>query len=147
MDVEDVRNEKRRETELGIMKNRRRKLGDAGEALACEHLLALGHTVLERNWTYAHLEVDIITLSGDGLHFVEVKTRTAPSGAEPEESVGLAKQRKLVAAAEAFVHKRGNEALKENQDLHFDVFSVIFERESVRVRYIPEAFIPIFYSI
>ena len=130
-----------------IMKTKKRKLGDAGEALACEHLRALGHTVLERNWTYAHLEVDIITLAGDGLHFVEVKTRTAPVGAAPEESVGWAKQRKLVAAAEAFIHKSKNEALKENWDLHFDVFSVIFEGESVRTRFIPEAFIPIFYSI
>ena len=130
-----------------IMKTKKRKLGDAGEALACEHLRELGHTVLARNWTYAHLEVDIITLAGDGLHFVEVKTRTAPVGAAPEESVGWAKQRKLVAAAEAFIHKSKNEALKENWDLHFDVFSVIFEGESVRTRFIPEAFIPIFYSI
>ena len=130
-----------------IMKTKKRKLGDVGETLACEHLQALGHTVLARNWTYAHLEVDIITLAGDGIHFVEVKTRTAPVSAEPEESVGVAKQKKLVAAAEAFVHRSKNEALKENWDLHFDVFSVIFEGESVQVRFIPEAFIPIFYSI
>ena len=132
---------------LSIMKTRRRKLGDVGEGLACEHLCRLAHTILERNWTYGHLEVDIISLAGDGLHFVEVKSRTAPVSAEPEENVGWAKQKKLVAAAEAYVHKSKNEALKENWDLHFDVFSVIFEGESVRARFIPEAFIPIFYSI
>ena len=58
-------------------------MGDLGEDLASRYLEQLGHTVLERNWRHSHLEIDLITLDAEGLHFVEVKSRTAPVSAAP----------------------------------------------------------------
>ena len=63
------------------METARRRLGDLGEDQACSHLERLGHVVLERNWRHSHLEIDIITRDPEGLHFVEVKSRTAPVSA------------------------------------------------------------------
>ena len=53
----------------------RRQLGKAGEYVACGFLRSMGHIILERNWRSGHLEIDIISLDRDGIHFVEVKTR------------------------------------------------------------------------
>ena len=55
--------------------NKRQKLGQVGEELACRYLTEIGHTVIERNWRSGHLEIDVISISPDGIHFVEVKTR------------------------------------------------------------------------
>ena len=77
------------------------KIGRMGEDAACTHLCSLGQTILERNWRCGHLETDIISLGSDGIHFVEVKARVAPSTTDPSENVGYAKQRNMAKAARA----------------------------------------------
>ena len=54
------------------------RLGQTGEDVACDFLLSRGHHILDRNWRAGHLELDIVSEAPDGLHFVEVKARTAP---------------------------------------------------------------------
>ncbi len=54
----------------------RRAIGDLGEDLACDYLLAQGYLVLARNYTTPHGELDIVAKKGEILAFVEVKTRT-----------------------------------------------------------------------
>ena len=86
------------------MKTDRAAVGRRGEEEASRYLTRLGHRILARNWRGGHLELDIVTLVGNELHFVEVKSRVAPVMAEPERNVGRTKQRRLVAAAQAFLH-------------------------------------------
>jgi len=125
------------------MKTSKRKLGDLGEDLASEFLSNKGQIILERNWRGSHLEVDIISLDKDGLHFVEVKSRTAPIANEPEENVGREKQRRLIKAAEKYLNEVHKEGISPDQDVYFDIVSIIFEGEKVHLEYFPEAFIPI----
>ncbi len=120
------------------MKTSRKRLGDLGEDLAARHLEQLGHTVLERNWRHSHLEIDLITLDAEGLHFVEVKSRTAPVSAAPEENVTLPKQKRLATAALAFLHERTSGEL----DVYFDIISVVFDGERTEIVYFKQAFIP-----
>ena len=54
------------------------QIGRHGEDLVCRFLMESGHCILERNFRSGHLEIDIITLDRNGIHFVEVKTRRAP---------------------------------------------------------------------
>ena len=54
------------------------QIGRHGEDLVCRFLMESGHCILERNFRCGHLEIDIITLDRNGIHFVEVKTRRAP---------------------------------------------------------------------
>lgn len=70
-------------------------LGRRGEDVACGFLSGKGHTIVERNYRSGHLEIDIITLDKDGVHFVEVKSRVAPVAVSPEENVTAAKQKKV----------------------------------------------------
>lgn len=49
--------------------------GKWGEEVATAYLEEQGFTILERNFRYGHIEVDIIAQRNDVLYFVEVKTR------------------------------------------------------------------------
>ena len=79
------------------------ELGTAGEDFACQYLVQQGYTIVDRNWHFHHLEVDIIANEGQELVFVEVKTRTTP--AEPRDVVSDRKIRFLEDAADAYIKK------------------------------------------
>ena len=118
----------------------RRRLGDLGEDQACRHLEKMGHVVLERNWRWSHLEIDIITRDPEGLHFVEVKSRTAPVSAVPEENVTHLKQRRLVSAAHAYLEEKH----PGDVEVFFDIVTVVFDGEQTDIQYYKQAFIPIY---
>ena len=125
------------------MMNGKGKLGKAGEEELCKWLISKGHTILERNWRAGKQEIDIISLDRDGIHFVEVKSRTAPVQGEPEEAVNPAKQRNIVKAARRFMTLKGNE-LSDNLEIWLDIAAVTFDGGDVRLNYFPGAFVPIY---
>ena len=125
------------------MMNGKGKLGKAGEEEVCKWLISKGHTILERNWRAGKQEIDIISLDRDGIHFVEVKSWTAPVQGEPEEAVNPAKQRNIVKAARRFMTLKGNE-LSDNLEIWFDIAAVTFDGGDVRLNYFPGAFVPIY---
>lgn len=51
--------------------------GDAAEAAAAQFLIERGHRVVERNWRAGRDEIDLITIDGPCLVFVEVRARAA----------------------------------------------------------------------
>ena len=128
------------------MKTDRAVVGRKGEEEATRYLARLGHRVLARNWRGGHLELDIITLTGNELHFVEVKSRVAPVMAEPQRNVGREKQRRLVAAAQAFLHAEDRKDLPADLEVFFDVLSVVFYGTGADfdIEYYPNAFIPLY---
>lgn len=118
-------------------------MGKQGEDEACFHLKRLGHSIVARNWRNSHKEIDIVSLNRDGLHIVEVKSRTAPAAADPEASVNPAKQRRLAAAAGAFLHSDLCRSLGyADFEVFFDIITVIFDGKNVHIEYYPQAFIP-----
>lgn len=124
-------------------RNKRQKLGQTGEELACRLLTEKGHVILERNWRSGHLEIDIISVSADGMHFVEVKTRRENIQAPPQESVKGTKQRRITKAAGAFLRSgRGKDF--GSLECHFDIIAVTFFEHTVRTEYFPQAYIPIY---
>lgn len=122
------------------MENARKTLGNMGEDLACGYLTSQGHVILDRNWRYGHLEIDIVSKDDKGLHFVEVKSRVAPVSADPEENVGWKKQRRLTSAANAYLHSRAAGDL----EVTFDIVTVVFDGEKTDIKYYNQAFIPIY---
>lgn len=116
-------------------------LGKKGEEMVCKFLENRGHTIIERNWRYGHLEIDIISIDKNGIHFVEVKSRRIPFEAEPQESVTGIKQRRLYKAALGYL-KTGKGKNIDDAECHFDIASVIFERETVIIRIFEDAFFP-----
>lgn len=123
--------------------NKRQKLGQTGEELACKYLTERGHTVIERNWRSGHLEIDIISVDADGIHFVEVKTRRESIQAPPQENVDRRKQEKIIKAAGAFL-KSGRGRSFKGRDCQFDIIAVTFIEDHMRIEYFPQAYIPIY---
>lgn len=119
-------------------KGREGKIGRHGEDLVCRYLIDAGHTILERNWRYGHLEIDIISMDGNGIHFVEVKSRRTPVQTAPAESVNAAKQRKIAAAAAGYLRSSGH----GETECFFDVAAVTFDGKRTEIRYYPQAYIP-----
>jgi len=81
-------------------------LGDRGEAVAAQFLERLGHRILERQMRGRFGELDLVTLDGDVVVFVEVKTRATSSAGHPTEAVTMAKQRKITQSALAYLKRR-----------------------------------------
>ncbi len=104
--------------------NGRRALGELGERLAAEHLLAKGYRIRERNFRTAAGEIDIVAEAGGVLAFVEVKCRRGSSMGTAAESLSPAKQRRMVEMAEAYGQAR--EDLPEQWRI--DLIAIDFER-------------------
>lgn len=123
--------------------NHRQTLGRRGEDITCEFLEGKGHTILERNWRSGHLEIDIISIDQQGIHFVEVKTRQQSIQAPPQDNVDRIKQRRIANAAGRYL---SSSAKLPHRDLEcfFDVAAVIFDAEGAHLEWIPQAFIPIY---
>lgn len=125
------------------METRRQKVGKRGEDEACRYLSERGHVVMQRNWRSGHLEIDIITQAPDGLHFVEVKSRTAPTTADPEVNMTGDKKSRLVRAAQAFLHSEDCLSLYWSE-VFLDVVTVIFDQGRPIIEYYPQAFVPLY---
>jgi putative endonuclease len=124
-------------------RNKRQVTGKKGEDVACDLLAGRGHTILERNHRVGHLEIDIISVSADGIHFVEVKARRESIQAPPQDNVDHVKQRHIAAAAKGYLRSR--KGLPFNGcECHFDVIAVIFKENTAQVDYFPDAYIPIY---
>lgn len=69
-----------------------KKIGNAGEDLACRYLEKRGYKILERNKHYSRFcEIDIIAEYKNTLVFVEVKTRTTNDFGTPFEAITKSK--------------------------------------------------------
>ena len=124
-------------------RNKRQVTGKKGEDVACDLLAGRGHTILERNHRVGHLEIDIVSVSADGIHFVEVKARRESIQAPPQDNVDHVKQRRIATAAKGFLRSR--KGLPFNGcECHFDVIAVIFKENTAQVDYFPDAYIPIY---
>lgn len=116
------------------------RIGQAGEQMACDFLETQGHQILDRNWRTGHLELDIVSEAADGVHFVEVKARTAPVTTTVLDQVNAIKQKRISAAAGQYLNKKH----MEGKEVFFDIVSVLFDGEQTVVRYFPQAWIPMF---
>jgi putative endonuclease len=100
--------------------------GKQGEEQAAAFLKQAGYTILELNWRYKHLEIDIIAQQGNELIIVEVKTRQSDTFGAPESFVTKDKQQKLIKAAHEYIIQNNLEL-----DCRFDIVSVITSTNKV----------------
>lgn len=94
--------------------------GNKGEALAVSYLQRNGYSIIEQNWRFKHLEVDIIAAKQNRLHFFEIKTRRNLNYGYPEESISFKKMENLKNAAEEYQYEH-----PEWKYIQFDVLSII----------------------
>ena len=118
------------------------ELGKRAEEIALEFLEDKGLTFLEKNWRSGHREIDIIMKSlnergGMILHIVEVRSLREPAVRQPFETVGFEKQRAVIAAARSFIFNYNLDC-----ETQFDIVSVTFGKDGVKINYFPDAFKP-----
>lgn len=113
-----------------------RKTGDDAETRAQRYLEEQGLRTLERNYLCRAGEIDIIMQQRDTLVFVEVRYRKHARFGSAAESVTLAKQKKIIRAANHWLsrHKR------HNNPCRFDVLAITGEGETPRIEWITDAF-------
>lgn len=113
------------------------ELGKKGEEMAQKFLAQKGYTILATNWRYSKDEIDIIASKDSCLAIVEVKTRFSNVFGEPEEFVNNKKQTFLIRATNAYVEKN-----KIQEDVRFDIISVLYCGTRWQINHIEDAFYP-----
>jgi putative endonuclease len=95
--------------------------GQRAESIARRHLEKAGCRLVRRNFRVPEGEVDLIMLDQDTIVFVEVRSRDAASPVDPAETVDVAKRRRIVRAARAFL---AAERAARGRPARFDVVAV-----------------------
>jgi putative endonuclease len=108
------------------------RLGLSAETRAAALLLAKGYRIVARRWRSPVGEIDLVVRRGRVLAFVEVKARVSFDDAA--EAVTARQQRRIAAAASAWLAKHPDDATR---DLRFDAVLVAPRRIP---RHIPAAF-------
>jgi len=109
-------------------------LGIKGEALALEHVLNLGYELLEKNWRFRKMEIDLIARDKKQIVFIEVKTRANDNFGKPYEFVSKSKQKLIATAANFYLEKLGFMA-----EARFDIISISLE-PTYHLEHIRDAF-------
>jgi putative endonuclease len=112
--------------------------GRQAESLAASYLRLRGCTIVESNYRDGPREIDLIARQGGWLIIVEVRFRRDVARGLPEESVRRSKCVHLLRAGEAYwrAHGRGLGRLR------FDLITILFEEEGMRLRHHPHFLIP-----
>lgn len=112
------------------------QFGQLGEDIAAKYLEQKGYTILERNYRYGKVELDIVCEYNNEVIFVEVKTRTSDVMAYPERAVGKSKQRNIRMAAEQFMDEHNRKGA-----VRFDIVAVV-KGDKFEIEHIEDAFYP-----
>ena len=88
-----------------LMGQESKKIGDSGEAVACEYLKELGWEIIERNFRSNKGEVDIIAKDRGLLVFVEVKNYSHRSFYLPSFSIDRNKKECIIKTAKYYLYK------------------------------------------
>jgi len=97
--------------------DKRRQLGNEGEALAARFLKKIGHKILARQHRTKFGEIDLVAREGREIVFVEVKTRQTLEFGHPEEAVHPIKLAHMAAAGEAYLSEKRQEGAAHRYDV------------------------------
>jgi len=111
------------------------KLGKEGELIAFMILQRDGFSVLETNWRFQKAEIDVIAKKDGFLVFIEVKTRSSKKFGRPEDAIDKKKIALYKDAAEGYLEQYPTE-----DEIRFDVLSIIIRKDGTQIEHIPNAF-------
>jgi putative endonuclease len=109
----------------------RAETGRRAEQQAAALLVSRGLSILERNFRAKVGEIDLVARDKDEVVFVEVRARASAAFGGAAASVGGAKRRKLIKAAQLWLQARG-----WTGPCRFDVVAL----DAGRAEHIPAAF-------
>ena len=120
------------------MPSAKTKLGRRGEDQAARFLRRLGHKIIARNYLCPIGEIDLVTIDGDTLVFVEVKSKLA-GDLGGFTNITAAKQHKLVELAGTYLQQHQ----PRYTETRFDAVEVEYPDASLKrpvIRHLEDAF-------
>ncbi len=118
-----------------MKKEEAKELGIWGEVQAQNMMREMGMQIVEVNWKFLHLEIDIVAMDADQLVICEVKTRSTLANGNPVMFVNRTKQRKLMRAANLYLEQR-----KLTNEIRFDVIGIVKQGRFESKNYVKDAF-------
>jgi putative endonuclease len=115
----------------------KQEIGKMAEEHALKYLQNLDYIILDTNWQYGHLELDIVAQDGNDLVIVEVKSRNSIRYGHPSDAVTPVKMKRIVEAADAYIQSRNIKL-----DTRFDIITVIFFGLEWELEHFSDAFYP-----
>ena len=119
--------------------NARQTLGRLAEQAAADYLSRQGWHLLGRNVRVGRGELDLIVRRGRVLAFVEVKARCTATCGSPEDAVGARKRHQVARLAELWLASHPW-AVRDVDDVRFDIIAVDAGQSALVVRHLPAAF-------
>lgn len=110
-------------------------LGEKGEQIAERFLIKNNFKILEKNWRFKSLEIDIFAQTESFFVAVEVKTRSTDFVENLSEIVTKKKQRFIIQATNAYLEKNDI-----NLEVRFDIVFIIINNGKYYLKHIPDAF-------
>ena len=111
------------------------EVGQWGEQTAALHLMHQDYQILERNWRFRHLEIDIIAEYLGEIVFVEVKTRSGGDFREARAAVHYDKRRHIMDAAHEYLRLN-----RLDNVWRYDVSTIIGDAARYQLRHEQRAF-------
>lgn len=111
--------------------------GNKGEEIAEVYLIKNGYQILDKNWRFKHLELDLVAFINNTLVIVEVKLRAGDAYGKPEDFVSLKKQKNTIKAAHAYIIEKILDF-----ETRFDIVSIIQNHNETKLEHIADAFYP-----
>lgn len=111
------------------------ELGKLGEEMAAEYLRKNGYAILQTNWVFQKVEIDIIAQKGDVLAIVEVKTRSTVDFGLPQDFVKPKKIGLLVKAVNEYIIQNDLDT-----EARFDIISIYKDKGEYVVEHLEDAF-------
>lgn len=113
------------------------RLGELGERAAKKALQQAGLKFLTANYRSKRGEIDLIFRDGNGLVFVEVKSRSSEEWTRPAAAVDARKRRLLSLMALDYLRRLKNPQVP----IRFDIVEVLLQDGQVHeVRHLPNTF-------
>ena len=100
------------------------KLGKRGEELAAGYRQSSGCGILASNYRCPWGEIDLVARDGEGLAFVEVRTRRTSNFGTPQESITSRKADHLVAVAQHYLQNNAPKNDWEELPWRIDLVSI-----------------------
>lgn len=117
-------------------RDRRQRLGLAGERAAVRHLEAQGFEVVDHRFRMGRLEIDLVARRGRLVAFIEVKTRGSRRYGSPLEAVNWSKRQDIARVAQAWADRHG----RPDDTYRFDAIGVVLGRGAPRIQHVEDAF-------
>lgn len=113
------------------------EFGKQAEEFIAQKYIKNGYKILERNWRFHPLEVDIIATKNNELVIVEVKARAYDDFGDPEDAVTLGKKRFMVKSASEYMDLHSI-----SMECRFDIAVVLKKKDGLASKVFTDAFEP-----